>query len=109
MKALMPPSERKGYEREELILLLSDEHCALIKVQSFKLLRAVVALEVLSESVFRWRHSVAKGALVLVLVQVHVPSMALGITLYGLVARLANVPSFCAQHIGLDEILDSAI
>ena len=91
------------------ILLLSDKHCALIKVQSFKLLRAVASFEVFSKRVFRRRHAVAKGALVLEHIQVHIPGVTVRITLYGFVAWLANVSTFRAQHIDLDETLDSAI
>ena len=50
-----------------------------------------------------------EGALVLVLVQVHVPRVALRAFTYGLVTWLANVPGLGAQHIGLDEIPDSDI
>ena len=109
MKSLMPPSERKGSERETFISLLSCEHRALVKVQSPKLLVRVVPLEVLSERVFGGRHDMAEGTLILVLVQVHVPHVALRAFAYGLVTRLANVPGLGAQHIGLDEIPDSDI
>ena len=69
----------------------------------------MVSFEVFSKRIFRRRHAVAKGALVLVLVQVHIPRVSGGITLYGFVARLANVSFFRTQHIAQDETLDSTI